>query len=171
MIRSLCPFARYSQIFLIPMSSAAAAPSAFGLATGDTLSVKPSSKIAPLIAKVNAQQLKITELENENALLKSEMLKMKSNMEKINKWCSSYAENYETTMAKIKKKFKEYDHNIEVLVQEVGETQEKLATSRLSDSESENIKVLTKQERDAVEASTSAFSDTSMLVYLEIIVL
>ena len=153
------------------MSSAAAAPSAFGLATGDSLIVKPGSKIAPLVAKVNAQQLQITKLEKENALLKSEMEKMKSNMEKINKWCSSYAENYETTMTKLRKKFKEYDHDIRVLITELGDTQAKLATSRSSDSESENMKVLTKQERDAVEASTSAFSDNSMLVRLEIIVL
>jgi FtsZ-binding cell division protein ZapB len=84
--------------------SSAAAPSASGLAAGESmqLSAKPGSKAAPIVASINAQQLRITELENENARLKSEMTKIKSNMEKINKWCTTYAENYETTMTKIK---------------------------------------------------------------------
>ena len=151
------------------VSGAGTSISGLGSASSKSSSSAGGPKAAALVANVNDQKLRITQLETDNAKLKTDMEHMEANVERIRSWCNKYKRKYDETISITQAKFEEMDAKIKKLATELEDTKTaQLAhtsgSESSSDSEAERVEVLTKKERKAVEASMAAFSDTNLLV-------
>lgn len=153
------------------VSGTSASTSGFGSATGASGTTSATSasvsmsissagappKAAALIASINEQNLRIAQLENENAHCKSDV-------DRIKTWCNSYKTRYEEATSITSSKFAEMNKRMDGLEARMAHTRRSVSTTGSESDSSGEVRIMTKKEQIAVEASIAAFSDTNLLV-------